>query len=321
MPKLTDLVFTLKRPMHTNRISLARKILLSLLAALGLALLSGCDTVVLTNLTAPSLPENPSQIYTFTLRVTPKTDSVNASSIAPKIIIDGQSFPMKTSGLGGGIYEFEYQLPNGRDEVAYYYLVPFRIDTQNGSSDSEVYTEVVHAKIVRRYVLSLEVNRGPIGARISVLGRGFSPQDTIFFDNLPARTTYESPNSLSFFVPAIEANKNYRVMLGSAAGNSPVGTFRVDPSSLNVTPTALTLRSGERQSLTFNVPVSAPPGGLLIDVTTDVPESVIMPEIIVPQGQTSVTITVEGGKPGTGNLFLKGYGAGEVTIPVSIGAK
>jgi hypothetical protein len=46
-----------------------------------------------------------------------------------------------------------------------------------------------------------------------------------------------------------------------------------------------------------------------------------MPEIIVPQGQTSVTITVEGGKPGTGSLFLKGYGAGEVTIPVSIGAK
>ena len=83
MPKLTDLVFTLKRPMHTNRISPARKILLSLLAALGLALLSGCDTVVLTNLTAPSLPENPSQIYTFTLRVTPKTASVNASSIAP----------------------------------------------------------------------------------------------------------------------------------------------------------------------------------------------------------------------------------------------
>ena len=75
------------------------------------------------------------------------------------------------------------------------------------------------------------------------------------------------------------------------------------------------------QSLTFNVPVSAPPGGLLIDVTTDVPESVIMPEIIVPQGQTSVTITVEGGKPGNGSLFLKGYGAGEVTIPVSVGAK
>lgn len=307
--------------MHTNRISPARKILLWLGATLALALLSGCDTVVLTNLTAPSLPENPSQIYTFTLRVTPKTNTVSPGSISPKIILDGQSFAMKRSPIGDGIYEFEYQLPNGRDEVAYYYLVPFKIETQNGVTDSEVYTDVVRAKIVRRYVLSLEVNRGPIGARISVLGRGFSPQDTIFFENLPARTTYESPNSLSFFVPAIEANKNYRVMLGSAAGNSPVGTFRVDPSNLTVTPSTLSLRGGERQPLTFNVPVSAPPGGLLIDVTTDVPESVIMPEIIIPQGQTSTTITVEGGKPGSGSLFLKGFGAGEVNVPVTVTAR
>jgi hypothetical protein len=307
--------------MHTNRISPARKILLWLVATLGLALLSGCDTVVLTNLTAPSLPENPSQIYTFTLRVTPKTNTVVNGSLMPKIIIDGQNFAMKRSAFGEGIYEFEYQLPGGRDEVAYYFLVPFKIETQNGVTESEVYTEIVHAKIVRRYVLSLEVNRGPIGARISVLGRGFSQQDNVFFDNLPARTTYESPNAISFIVPAVEPNKNYHVMLGSSAGNSPVGTFRVDPSSLNVSPSSLNLRGGERQSLTFNVPVSAPPGGLLIDITTDIPESVIMPEIIVPQGQTSVTVSVEGGKAGTGSLFVKGFGAGEVTIPVTVTGK
>ncbi len=304
--------------MHTNQISPARKILLWLGATMAIGLFSGCETVVLTNLTAPSLAENPSQIYTFTLRVTPKTNTVAASSIAPKIILDGQSFSMTRSSFGEGVYEFEYQLPNGRDEVAYYYLVPYKIETQNGVTEAEAYTDIVRAKIVRRYVLSLEVNRGPIGARISVLGRGFTPQDTIYFDNLPARTTFESPNSLSFFVPSIEANRNYRVMLGSAAGNSPVGTFRIDPSNLVVSPAALTLRTGERQPLTFSVPVSAPPGGLLIDVTTDVPESVIMPEIIVPQGQTSVTITVEGGKSGNGSLFLKGFGAGEVTVPVTV---
>lgn len=307
--------------MHTNRISPARKILLWLVATLGLALLSGCDTVVLTNLTAPSLPENPSQIYTFTLRVTPKTNTVVPSSVAPKIIIDGQSFPMKRSAFGEGIYEFEYQVTGGRDAVAYYFLVQYKIETQNGITDTDAYTEIVHAKIVRRYVLSLDVNRGPIGSRVGVLGRGFSQQDTIFFDNLPARTTYESPNAISFIVPAVEANKNYRVMLGSAAGNSPVGTFRVDPSSLSVSPSSLSLRAGERQPLTFSVPVSAPPGGLLIDITTDVPESVIMPEIIVPQGQTSVTVTVEGGKAGHGSLFVKGFGAGEVTIPVTVAGK
>ena len=69
------------------------------------------------------------------------------------------------------------------------------------------------------------------------------------------------------------------------------------------------------------MPHAAPPGGLLLDLTTDVPESVIMPEVIVPDGQNSVTVTVEGGRPGTGSLYLKGYDTGEVTIPVSVTAR
>jgi hypothetical protein len=41
----------------------------------------------------------------------------------------------------------------------------------------------------------------------------------------------------------------------------------------------------------------------------------------VPQGQTSVTINVEGGKPGTGSLYLRGFGGGEVTVPVTVTAR
>ena len=85
-------------------------------------------------------------------------------------------------------------------------------------------------------------------------------------------------------------------------------------------PAALSLAPGQKQSLTFTITHPAPAGGLLLDVTTDVPESVIMPEVIVPEGQSSATVTVEGGKPGTGSLFLKGYGNGEVTVPVTVGA-
>ena len=71
------------------------------------------------------------------------------------------------------------------------------------------------------------------------LGRGFTPQDAINFNGAPARTTFESPNALSFYVPALEANRNYQVTLNSAAGNSPVGTFRIDPSSVSVSPQSL----------------------------------------------------------------------------------
>ena len=307
--------------MHTNRISPARKILLGLGASLGLLLLNGCESVVLTNLTPGSLPENPSQIYTITMRVTPKIDTIVPGSIKPEIVIDGHNFAMNQSSLAEGLYEFDYQLPAGRDELAYYFLVNYLTETNGSHSPHEVYTETTHAHVVHRYVLALEVNRGPVGARISVLGRGFTPQDVIYLDNAPTRTVFESPNALSFFVPALETSRNYKVMLGSTSGNSPVGTFRIDASSLTVTPSSLTLRTGDRQTLSFNLPNAAPPGGLLLDITTDVPESVVMPEVIVPQGQNTVTITVEGGKPGAGSLFLKGYGAGELTIPVSVTAK
>lgn len=304
--------------MHTNRISPARKFLLGLCAALSLLLLSGCEGIVLTNLTPASLPENPSQIYTITLRVTPKVQSILRETIKPHIVVDGQRYAMTRSTLGEGLYEFDYQLPAGRTEVRYYFLVNYDAETNGLAAPQEAYTALSTANIVRRYVLSLEVNRGPVGARVSVLGRGFTPQDAIYVDNVAARTVYDSPTSLSFYVPALASGRNYQVTLNSAAGNSPVGTFRVDTSNLTVSPASLALRPGQTQTLTFTIPNAAPAGGLLLDLTTDVPESVIMPEVVVPQGQTTVTVNVQGGRPGNGSLFLKGYGAGEVTVPITV---
>jgi hypothetical protein len=307
--------------MHTNRISPARKILHWLAAALLLALLAGCETVTLTNLTPASMPENPSQIYTFTLRTTTRTNTVPPAGILAHIVLDGQSYEMKKSPAGDGLYEFEYQVASGRDDVAYYFLVNYNVEGNGITTPAETYTEVTHAKIVRRYVLSLEVNRGPVGSRVSVLGRGFTPGDAVFFSGTPVKTVYESPTSLSFFVPPLEAGKNYSVALNGTPGYSPVGTFHIDPSRVTIFPASLTLRMGERQTLTFTIPNAAPPGGTLLDIATDAPESVIMPEVIVPQGQTSITVTVEGGKSGNGSLFLKGFESGEVTVPITVTAK
>ena len=125
---------------------------------------------------------------------------------------------------------------------------------------------IQQVQIIGRHVIPLEVNRGPVGARISVLGRGFSPQNRILFNGAPARTNFESPNSLSFFVPALPPAANYQVALSGAAGTSPVGTFRIDTSTITVAPTALTLRTGDRTTLTFTLANAAPPGGTLLDV-------------------------------------------------------
>ncbi|MFY9922962.1 MAG: cell surface protein [Opitutaceae bacterium] len=307
--------------MDLKRLSFARQLLPATGAAITMALFGGCATMSLTNLTPSSLPENPSGIYTFTLRVTPKSNSVVPDSVVPHVVVGESSHDMRKSDQIPGIYEFDYQLPAGQNAIGYYFLVDYSTQGNGMIANRQAYTELSHATIVSRYVLSLEVNRGPVGARIGVLGRGFTPQDLVGFDGTPVRTVFESPTSLGFYVPALAPGRSYRVTLSSAAGNSAVGTFRIDPSDVTVDPAALSLVPGQKQSLTFTISHPAPAGGLLLDVTTDVPESVIMPEVVVPEGQTSTTVTVEGGKPGAGSLFLKGYGSGEVSVSVTVAAR
>jgi hypothetical protein len=137
---------------------------------------------------------------------------------------------------------------------------------------------------------------------------------------VPARTVYESPNSLSFFVPSIDPNRNYNLNINGGGSPLSAGVFRADATGVTVNPSSLNLRSGEQSPLEFTIPTAAPQGGLLLDVTTDIPESVIMPEVLVPEGATSVTINVQGGKPGAGALYLKGFAQGDITIPVAVSA-
>ncbi len=304
--------------MHHQSVFALPRILRGLFCAAALLFLAGCD-LRLTDLTPKALPENPSRIYTLGLRVTPRTTKVLEDSIRARIVVDGQIHEMKPSIVGRNSFEYEFQLPAGRDELAYYFIVDYAVEHGGGFSRRQTFTDVTRTRVVGRYVMSMETNRGPVGARISVVGRGFGSADVVKFDDQPVRTTFESANAISFIVPAVESGRNYRVTLEGAAGSSPIGTFRVDPAVLDVSPGSLSLTEGSSQPLTFTIPAPAPAGGQLLDVTTDIPDSVIMPEVIVPAGQSTVTVDVRGGRPGSGHLFLKGFGnTGEITIPVTV---
>src|SRR5688500_13670350 len=124
--------------MHTNRISPARKFLVWLGSLACLTFLVGCENVTLTDLTPPSMAANPSQIYTFSLRINTRSNMI--SGLTPKIVVNGQSYPLAPSPLGQGIYDFEYQLPAGYDQIAYYYLVNYNVEGNNVSTPQETYT-------------------------------------------------------------------------------------------------------------------------------------------------------------------------------------
>jgi len=305
--------------MHISRPSQARSIFPGLLAVLGLLLLTGCN-VTITNLTPDLMRENPSQLYTVSARVKPTSSNVDRSSIQVSVVIDGQDRPMRKARQADDVYEYDYPLPGGRDRASYYLLARYRSSSSGSYDRKEAYSQLQQFRVERRYARPLEINRGPVGARVNVLGAGFTPQDVVYLDTVPARTVYESPNSLSFFVPSIDPNRNYNLNINGGGSPLSAGVFRADATGVTVNPSSLNLRSGEQSPLEFTIPTAAPQGGLLLDVTTDIPESVIMPEVLVPEGATSVTINVQGGKPGAGALYLKGFAQGDITIPVAVSA-
>ncbi|MES1168002.1 MAG: IPT/TIG domain-containing protein, partial [Oleiharenicola lentus] len=200
----------------------------------------------------------------------------------------------------------------------YYFICDY--NTKGSSDTQEMHSELQHLNIAGRYVIRSEASRAPVGSRVSILGAGFSTFDIVYFDNTPTRTVFESPSSLSFFVPAVEPGRTYKLSVRGAGSNLDVGSFRVDAISFQVTPAAVVLRSGEQQALTFTIPQPAPAGGMLIDVTTDIPDSIVMPEVMVQAGQSFATVPIQGGKPGTGSLFFRSS-AGESTVSVTVTAK
>ena len=139
--------------MQNTRFIRAKSAVVALGAALGLFFLTGCNLGI-TNLTPSVLPENPSQIYTISTRVKPKSVNIVPGSLTVRIIVDAQSFEMRKAALGADIYEFDYQLPAGRTELAYYFLVNYKFENQGVIVPREEFTDVIRSKIVGRYVLS-----------------------------------------------------------------------------------------------------------------------------------------------------------------------
>lgn len=150
------------------------------------------------------------------------------------------------------------------------------------------------------------------------MGSGFTAGDGVVVGGVEARTQFFSANSLEFYVPALAPAQVYNVVLRTPTGELNVGGFRVDPSVMTVAPGAVDLASGQSTTLVFTSSAPAPAGGQVLEVTTDVPQSIIMSEVVMPEGATTVEATLTGGTPGSGKLFVTGAGFGEVEIPVTV---
>ena len=281
-------------------------------------LFSGCG-VTITNLTPSKLNENPSSIYTFSTALKLPGTNIVEDSLKATLVINQQSFPMHRRSAESMIFSYDFPLPANQVEARFYYEFEYKFRSNEGNIiDRTLTSELFSTSLVNRYTIQMEATRGPVGSRIGLVGRGFSRFDVITFDGKEIDTEFASANALSFRVPPVAANRSYNVSLRTGQGDIPAGQFRVDASRLSVLPDRLELGPNESSMLIFSIDVDAPPQGLYVDVTTDIPDSVIMPEITIQPGARSVNVPIQAGDPGTGTLFIQAAGYDSVSIPLKV---
>lgn len=296
--------------------STQRNWLLCLLAPIAL-ILSGCNVSV-TDLTPSTMRANPSSVYTIASRINVKNAAVVKESLRPQVVIDGKIHPMSLAPGSSSLYEYDFRMPPGRSEAAYYILVHYQRKTENATVDKEFVSELNRFAVENRYSVELEVNRAPVGARVAVLGRGFTPDDKIMVNDAPAATRFDSPTSLSFYVPSLPEGRGYEVKVIGLEGEIYAGSLRIDASTVRANLRPSIISQGQTTTLLISIPEPAPPGGLNVQVTTDIPQSIIMDVVSIQAGQQSTSVPVRGGSPGQGNLFIEIPGFSEVVVPITV---
>ncbi len=293
------------------------KLLISALAASALLLTTGCVNNV-SNLTPENLPQNTSGIYTITCNGKVTESDALPKTVKCSIVIDGTVRPMQRSAFSKDVYTYDYTIPTGQNQARYYFLLEYDVRNKGVVTHRERKSPLQTLYLANRYVMSIESDRGLVGAKISVVGRGFSRQDKIVLGGVEAPTQFSSPNVISFTVPAIAANQDYYVELRTSGGNLPVGKFRVDPSVLKVTPGEIHLNAGKNGTVVFSTEFEAPEGGLPIEILTNAPDSLVMPPVVIPAGKRSVSVKVQGGQAGSGLINISAPGFNPMQIPLNV---
>jgi len=227
---------------------------------------------------------------------------------------------MVQDDLNPELWSCDYKLPAGFDEATYYYEAKYSSVLDNGNvAERSVTSELQVFRLENRYVGNLASYRGPVGSEIAVQGRGLTKYDKIILGEADTTTRYLSENELRFIVPSLPSGLDYTVKLvGGAHGAFEIGQFRIDESSIGVVPSSIELQSGDSATLLFKIDYEAPAGGLPIDVKTDVPDSVIMPEAVISEGDKTVNIPIKGGKAGEGKLLISAPGFEDTEVDIRV---
>ncbi|OHE73191.1 MAG: hypothetical protein A2007_05290 [Verrucomicrobia bacterium GWC2_42_7] len=290
----------------------------SALATLSSVLFFGCANNPIRSISPEKVSSNSLGTYTLTMSTDITVDQSVDGTYKPSIVIDGTPRRMKPSRLGDHFWEYEYKMPKGQEVSHYYYEIEWVEHHHAANTKHSLRSDIYSLQVTDRAVFSLETDRSHVGSKVGIIGRGFTAQDKVKVGDVFAPTHYASLTSLNFTVPPVTSDKHYRIQLVNGDKVTDVGTLFVAPSGLHLSESPLQLTNGEKKVLSLHLDQPAPAGGLFVEITTDIPESIVMSEVTVPSGETSKTVKIQGGKPGKGSLFIKANGYAEEQISVTV---
>lgn len=275
----------------------------------------GCRSMM-KNVTPSQVPQNGSDVYTLEMQVLQNGKTIVQDSCNARIVIDGQIYKMNK--VSDRVFTHNYRRPANKHHAHYYYELDYQTQCHGQTHDQFERSKLYDLTITNRYVVGFESNRGIPGSTIILLGRGFEQGDYVEIDGIACDTSFVSGNSLSFVVPMLSKHGLYHAKLVSDNGDIGLGNFQVDQLSMHVNYDQIDLVPGEKQALIVTVDCDAPEAGITIDVTTNIPDSIIMRDVFIPAGAHSATAIIEGGDAGNGMLYLSAGGFEEVRIPVNV---
>ncbi|MDR2602976.1 MAG: hypothetical protein LBC11_00230 [Puniceicoccales bacterium] len=271
---------------------------------------------MIRNNTPSQIPQNGSEVYTIAMSINPNGTYLIPNSCSAHIVIDGEIHKMdKNSDFE---YSYDYARSADQHRVNYYYEVDYKRKVNGNVREKSKRSKLYGLTIVNRYVVGFESNRGIPGSRVTLLGRGFERDDYVEIDGVPCETTFVSPNSLSFVVPILGRGNRHHAKLVSDNGDIGLGVFHIDRVSFHSNLSNINLESGEKQIFVITIDFDAPQEGIAIDVTTNIPDSIIMKDIFIPAGARSASVVIQGGFAGSGMLYLTAAGFEELKIPVEV---
>lgn len=293
------------------------KLLLTIPLALSAFLFSGCE-MLLNNRTPKKVHANPSGIYAIEVEAKVDDADINQATIKPSIVIDGQKHAMYRKDAHMPIYCYDYRMPHGDHLARYYYEFEYDINQNGQNQHKHVFSKVYDFELINRYITSIKADRGIIGATVPVVGQGFTKTDQIRIGDVKAKTYFQSPFAMVFEIPPLPADKSYPVYLDGKNGSLPMGELYVDAARISANHKELSLKKKERRLLLLNLERPAPKEGLVLDVTTDIPDSIVMPEIKVAGGSSAVNVWIEGADEGKGKLYIGAPGYSEIDLPLNV---